>query len=310
MDTISKLCGEWMESEKWLVITSILLCGLCITILANLSRVLLILWKRYLRRVRFYIIANLAVTDIIYLLIMITTATNIIVNQGCTTYVDITRRGSVISAVISLASRFSSLFTAAFLASDRYIAVQYSSIYRTIMTKKKMIFIQAVIWFLSFTLSGMSWINVSEVFTYYRNRLITVALLRIIIYVLILMTSKYTSIKMKRLLNEIKGENGNLRISREKVEILQALKKSLDESFILYIVTAFVLLAETINRIVEMVLSNNFLVISQRNFIVKMVMGLVLNVIEVVALALSQGEIKKALKQTFSIPRRTRVEPL
>ena len=241
---------------------------------------------------------------------MITTATNIIVNQGCTTYVDITRRGSVISAVISLASRFSSLFTAAFLASDRYIAVQYSSIYRTIMTKKKMIFIQAVIWFLSFTLSGMSWINVSEVFTYYRNRLITVALLRIIIYVLILMTSKYTSIKMKRLLNEIKGENGNLRISREKVEILQALKKSLDESFILYIVTAFVLLAETINRIVEMVLSNNFLVISQRNFIVKMVMGLVLNVIEVVALALSQGEIKKALKQTFSIPRRTRVEPL
>lgn len=241
---------------------------------------------------------------------MITTATNIIVNQGCTTYVDITRRGSVISAVISLASRFSSLFTAAFLASDRYIAVQYSSIYRTIMTKKKMIFIQAVIWFLSFTLSGMSWINVSEVFTYYRNRLITVALLRIIIYVLILMMSKYTSIKMKRLLNEIKGENGNLRISREKVEILQALKKSLDESFILYIVTAFVLLAETINRIVEMVLSNNFLVISQRNFIVKMVMGLVLNVIEVVALALSQGEIKKALKQTFSIPRRTRVEPL
>lgn len=124
------------------------------------------------------------------------------------------------------------------------------------------------------------------------------------------MMSKYTSIKMKRLLNEIKGENGNLRISREKVEILQALKKSLDESFILYIVTAFVLLAETINRIVEMVLSNNFLVISQRNFIVKMVMGLVLNVIEVVALALSQGEIKKALKQTFSIPRRTRVEPL
>ena len=225
MDTISKLCGEWMESEKWLVITSILLCGLCITILANLIIVLLILWKRYLRRVRFYIIANLAVTDIIYLLIMITTATNIIVNQGCTTYVDITRRGSVISAVISLASRFSSLFTAAFLASDRYIAVQYSSIYRTIMTKKKMIFIQAVIWFLSFTLSGMSWINVSEVFTYYRNRLITVALLRIIIYVLILMTSKYTSIKMKRLLNEIKGENGNLRISREKVEILQALKK-------------------------------------------------------------------------------------
>ena len=241
---------------------------------------------------------------------MITTATNIIVNQGCTTYVDITRRGSVISAVISLASRFSSLFTAAFLASDRYIAVQYSSIYRTIMTKKKMIFIQAVIWFLSFTLSGMSWINVSEVFTYYRNRLITVALLRIIIYVLILMMSKYTSIKMKRLLNEIKGEKGNLRISREKVDILQALKKSLDESFILYIVTAFVLLAETINRIVEMVLSNNFLVISQRNFIVKMVMGLVLNVIEVVALALSQGEIKKALKQTFSIPRRTRVEPL
>ena len=241
---------------------------------------------------------------------MITTATNIIVNHGCTTYVDITRRGSVISAVISLASRFSSLFTAAFLASDRYIAVQYSSIYRTIMTKKKTIFIQAVIWFLSFTLSGMNWINVSGVFTYYRNRLITVALLRIIIYVLILMTSKYTSIKMKRLLNEIKGENGNLRISREKVEILQALKKSLDESFILYIVTAFVLLAETINRIVEMVLSNNFLVISQRNFIVKMVMGLVLNVIEVVALALSQGEIKKALKQTFSIPRRTRVEPL
>lgn len=299
-----------MKSGKWVVIISILLCGLCITILANMVIVLLIIWKRYLRRVRFYIIANLAVTDIIYLLLMITTAAKIIVNNGCTPYVDITRKGSVISAVISLASRFSSLFTAAFLASDRYIAVQYSSRYRTILTKKKMIFIQAIIWFLSFILSGMNWINVSEVSNYYRNRLIIVTLLRIIIYVLILMISKYTSIKMKSLLNEIKRENGNLRISREKTEILQTLKKSLDESFILYIVTAFVLFAGTINRIVEIVLSNNFLAVSQHSIIVKIVMGLLLNVIEVVALALSQGEIRKALKQTFSIPWKTRVEPL
>lgn len=299
-----------MKSGKWVVIISILLCGLCITILANMVIVLLIIWKRYLRRVRFYIIANLAVTDIIYLLLMITTAAKIIVNNGCTPYVDITRKGSVISAVISLASRFSSLFTAAFLASDRYIAVQYSSRYRTILTKKKMIFIQAIIWFLSFILSGMNWINVSEVSNYYRNRLIIVTLLRIIIYVLILMISKYTSIKMKSLLNEIKRENGNLRISREKTEILRTLKKSLDESFILYIVTAFVLFAGTINRIVEIVLSNNFLVVSQHSIIVKIVMGLLLNVIEVVALALSQGEIRKALKQTFSIPWKTRVEPL
>ena len=298
-----------MKSGKWVVIISILLCGLCITILANMVIVLLIIWKRYLRRVRFYIIANLAVTDIIYLLLMITTAAKIIVNNGCTPYVDITRKGSVISAVISLASRFSSLFTAAFLASDRYIAVQYSSRYRTILTKKKMIFIQAIIWFLSFIFSGMNWINVSEVSNYYRNRLIIVTLLRIIIYVLILMISKYTSIKMKSLLNEIKRENGNLRISREKTEILRTLKKSLDESFILYIVTAFVLFAGTINRIVEIVLSNNFLVVSQHSIIVKIVMGLLLNVIEVVALALSQGEIRKALKQTFSIPWKTRVEP-
>ena len=299
-----------MKSGKWVVIISILLCGLCITILANMVIVLLIIWKRYLRRVRFYIIANLAVTDIIYLLLMITTAAKIIVNNGCTPYVDITRKGSVITAVISLASRFSSLFTAAFLASDRYIAVQCSSRYRTILTKKKMIFIQAIIWFLSFILSGMNWINVSEVSNYYRNRLIIVTLLRIIIYVLILMISKYTSIKMKSLLNEIKRENGNLRISREKTEILRTLKKSLDESFILYIVTAFVLFAGTINRIVEIVLSNNFLVVSQHSIIVKIVMGLLLNVIEVVALALSQGEIRKALKQTFSIPWKTRVEPL
>lgn len=298
-----------MKSGKWVVIISILLCGLCITILANMVIVLLIIWKRYLRRVRFYIIANLAVTDIIYLLLMITTAAKIIVNNGCPPYVDITRKGSVISAVISLASRFSSLFTAAFLASDRYIAVQYSSRYRTILTKKKMIFIQAIIWFLSFILSGMNWINVSEVSNYYRNRLIIVTLLRVIIYVLILMISKYTSIKMKSLLNEIKRENGNLRISREKTEILRTLKKSLDESFILYIVTAFVLFAGTINRIVEIVLSNNFLVVSQHSIIVKIVMGLLLNVIEVVALALSQGEIRKALKQTFSIPWKTRVEP-
>ena len=298
-----------MKSGKWVVIISILLCGLCITILANMVIVLLIIWKRYLRRVRFYIIANLAVTDIIYLLLMITTAAKIIVNNGCTPYVDITRKGSVISAVISLASRFSSLFTAAFLASDRYIAVQYSSRYRTILTKKKMIFIQAIIWFLSFILSGMNWINVSEVSNYSRNRLIIVTLLRVIIYVLILMISKYTSIKMKSLLNEIKRENGNLRISREKTEILRTLKKSLDESFMLYIVTAFVLFAGTINRIVEIVLSNNFLVVSQHSIIVKIVMGLLLNVIEVVALALSQGEIRKALKQTFSIPWKTRVEP-
>ena len=54
-----------VENTKGIATATIFFTGCCITIFANVVMIALILWKRQLWHVRFYIISNLAVSDII-----------------------------------------------------------------------------------------------------------------------------------------------------------------------------------------------------------------------------------------------------
>ena len=76
------------------------------------------------------------------------------------------------------------------------------------------------------------------------------------------------------------------------------MKQSLEESSNLYIATVLVQIASTITGIIEMVLSE---------FRSEIQIIMLLHMVDVIVLALSQGDTRKALKYT---PNKNRVSPL
>ena len=89
-------------------------------------------------------------------------------------------------------------------------------------------------------------------------------------------------------------------VAKEKLDILKSLKQSLEESSKLYIATVLVQIASTITGIIDMVLS-------EFRSEIQIIMILLLHMVDVIVLALSQGDIRKALKYT---PNKNRVSPL
>lgn len=290
-----------MTKNKELIATaSIFLSGSCITIFANIVIILLILRKRQLWHIRFYIIASLAVADIITLLMLIIMVFKIIFHVSAESVENQIRTFFVIPKVIGLASHISSLLTLAFLAFDRYIAVQHILSYQKILTKKRMIIIMVTIWLFSLSISGMNWINVSIYFEYHRNLFITLTVFRVVTSVLLLTLSKHTNIMRKKHMNQIKRKKEYFGVAKEKLDILKTLKRSLEESFKLYIATVVVLVASTIAGIVQMVVSDYF-------FEIDIIMMLLLHIVDVIVLALSQGDIRKTLKYMHN---KNRVAPV
>ena len=290
-----------MTKNKELIATaSIFLSGSCFTIFANIVIILLILRKRQLWHIRFYIIASLAVADIITLLMLIIMVFKIIFHVSAESVENQISTFFVIPKVIGLASHISSLLTLAFLAFDRYIAVQHILSYQKILTKKRMIIIMVTIWLFSLSISGMNWINVSIYFEYHRNLFITLTVFRVITSVLLLTLSKHTNIMRKKHMNQIKRKKEYFGVAKEKLDILETLKRSLEESFKLYIATVVVLVASTIAGIVQMVVSDYF-------FEIDIIMMLLLHIVDVIVLALSQGDIRKTLKYMHN---KNRVAPM
>ena len=191
-----------------------------------------------------------------------------------------------------------SLLTLVFLAFDRYIAVRYSLRYQMILTKKKTCFALAAVWFFSFSISGMTWINVSGYYKHKRNILITLAVFRVTTSALLLTLSRYTNTIRKKHINSIEKRTKYFGVTKEKLDILKALKKSLEDSFKLYIATVFVQIAATIASVTNMLLSKN-------RYGFQAIMILLL--IDVIVLAISQSDIRKALQRMF---KKNRVEPL
>ena len=277
-------------------IFSITFTGSCITIFINIVIISLILRKRQLWKIRFYIIANLAISDIITLFTLV----SIVLTRVLTGPFKEITMFIIISKVICLTSRITSLLTLVFLAFDRYIAVRYSLRYQMILTKKKTCFVLAAVWFFSLSISGMAWIKVSHYYKYQRNLFITLAVFRVTTSVLLLTLSKYTNTIRKKHINIIRSRKKYFGVTKEKLDILKTLKKSLEDSFKLYIATVFVLIAATIAGIADMVLS-------EYRFGLQVIMILFLHVIDVIVLVISQSDIRKTLKRTFN---KIKVEPL
>ena len=172
-----------------LIIVILTLAGSIFAIFASIAIIVLIIRKVSLHRVRFYIMINLCITNIVILLMVIFGITYSLFD-GSPIEDDKMNIASSIVGTVTTITHINSLLTTAFLSIDRYIAVKHSIHYQNILTVPRMFYILIAIWVLSIVVAGVQWLHVQIYFHYYRNKLITLILFRTVVSVLLLSISK------------------------------------------------------------------------------------------------------------------------
>ena len=158
---------------------------------------MLIIQRKQLQQVRFYIIANLLLADIGFLTAhFLKTTIDLYDNQGGGNN-NFVR--AAICCVITYAAYLSSILTTGLLAMDRYIAVIYAFHYETMLTKRRIIFVLSILWLLSavtptvlIKVSGPTFKDI------YRNLVSSLIFFRVIVSLVLLVLSKYTHYIKKR----------------------------------------------------------------------------------------------------------------
>ena len=142
------------------ILVSLFFAGSVSPITVNDMILILIMDKRKLQQVHFYIIANLAFADILFLLILFNV---MIISLSDDRRVEENVGG--ISASIARSIEFTlytnSILTTTLLAIDKYFAVKYNLLCQNILPKRRIIFVLTISWLLSAILSQVVWIDVS-----------------------------------------------------------------------------------------------------------------------------------------------------
>ena len=155
---------------------------------------------------------------------------------------------------ISYTTYLNSILTTDFLATDRYIAVNYTFHYETMLTKRRILFILSILWFLS-VLTPTVLIKLSTLKDMYHNMIISLIFLRLIVSLVLLALSKYTHhIKEKHMESTVKRKN-YFGVEQEKLDKLKSLKSSLKDYFKFFIANVAVMSVLSFIAVFELVLS-------------------------------------------------------
>ena len=270
-----------------------------IPICTNVGVVALVIKKRQLQRVRFYIIANLSMVDSLTLLLLCLGAIkglheDINFDENVESPVNVTAR------IIATSAYINSLFTTAFLSFDRYIAVRWSLRHETILTKVRVTLVLCFIWIVSILLSGIQWINVKTYADYHLHIFITSSFLKVTTSTFILSASKYTNAVRKQHMTNIRKRLNYFGVAKEKFDRLKYLKSSLKDSFKLFISTVIIINLQTILGIIELFQSKYL-------FDIKLYVAFLMTITDLIVLSLTQTEIKYDLKRAFL--RYIRIQP-
>ena len=143
-----------------IILISLFLVVSVLPMTVNAIILILIMRKKKLHQVCFYIIANLAFADIVSLLILFSVMIISLYN-GRQLKENVDSISAVIAKSIGFTLYVNSILTTIFLAIDRYIAVKYNLHYQSILSKRRIIFVLIISWLLSAISSGVVWVNVS-----------------------------------------------------------------------------------------------------------------------------------------------------
>ena len=274
------------------ILISLFLAGSVLPVTVNAMILILIARKRILQQVRFYIIANLAFADIISLLILFNLMMISLYN-GRRVEENVDSISVSIARSIAFSLYVNSILTIVLLAIDRYVAVKYNLRYQSILTKRKIIFVLTISWFLSAILSGVVWIDVSMYSDLYRNDSITFIILRFIASLLLLGLSRYTYVIRKQHMEIIAQRKNSFGIEKEKFDRFKIIKGSLKDSFKFYFISVIMMSVLSSIDIYELVFTTEF------HFDIKIIVALLSQCADIMVVSLSYREIKLQLKRVI-----------
>ena len=274
------------------ILISLFLAGSVLPVTVNAMILILIMRKRKLQQVLFYIIANLAFADIISLLILFNLMMISLYN-GRRVEENVDSISVSIARSIAFSLYVNSILTIVLLAIGRYVAVKYNLRYQSILTKRKIIFVLTISWFLSAILSGVVWIDVSMYSDLYRNDSITFIILRFIASLLLLGLSKYTYVIRKQHMEIIAQRKNSFGIEKKKFDRLKIIKGSLKDSFKFYFISVIMMSVLSSIDIYELVFTTEF------HFDIKIIVALLSQCADIMVVSLSYREIRLQLKRVI-----------
>ena len=274
---------------KRTILSALFLAGSVLPITVNLIVFMLIVRRKQLQQVRFYIIANPLLADMDLLFIhSFRTIMDLYSNQVVESYDFVS---AAIFGGVSYTTYLNSILTTGFLAIDRYIAVNYTFHYETMLTKRRIIFILSILWFLSVLIPTVL-IKVSTLKDMYQNLIISLIVLRLIVSLVLLALSKYTHHIKEKHMESIAKRKNYFGVEQEKFYKLKSLKSSLKDSFKFFIANVAVMSVLSFIAMMELVLSEVHLDI-------KLVVTLLSQLIDIVVISLSYREIRQEIKRTI-----------
>ena len=276
---------------KRTILSAMFLAGSILPIIANLVVFMLIIQRKQLQQVRFYIIANLLLADIGFLTAhFLKTTIDLYDNQGGGNN-NFVR--AAICCVITYAAYLNSILTTGLLAMDRYIAVIYTFHYETMLTKRRIIFVLSILWLLS-AVTPTVLIKVSGP-TFkgtYRKLIVSLIFFRLIVSLVLLVLSKYTHYIKKQHMEAIVKKKNYFGVEQEKLDKLKRLKSSLKDSFKFYIVNVAVMSILSLIGVMELISSNFHLDI-------KLVVTLLFQLTDIMVISLSYREIREQITRVI-----------
>ena len=275
--------------EKRAILLVLFLIGSVVPLIANVAIFSMVVRKRQLHRVRFCIIGNLSLADIITLFISCF-ATVISLKDDVKFEENLNSLSGIIFNTIGYGATMNSIFSTALLAIDRYIAVKYTLKYQTILTEKKIILLLVFLWIISLIIPGITSIIASNHDEYQHISAIIFINLRLVVSASLLGLSKYTHLVRKRHMKNIRKRRIYFGVEKEQFDRLKNIKNSLKDSFRFYIGTVVIMVAFIAIGITE-------LISCEFHFVVKLLFVVLSQVTDFLIVLLAHREIREQLRR-------------
>ena len=278
--------------EKRATLPILFLIGSVVPIIANVVIFSMIVRKRQLHRVRFYIIGNLSLANIITLPLfcfgtVVSLTDDLKIEENLNSLSGITLAAAVYGATMN------SIFLTALLAIDRYIAVKYTLKYQIILTEKKIVLLLVLLWVISLLIPGITFILASSYDKYQHICAIIFINFRLAVSVLLLSLSQCTHLVRKRHMKNIKKRRIYFGVEREKFDRLKNIKNSLKDTFRFYIGTVVIMAAFIALGTIE-------LISCEFHFLVKLLFVVLSQVTDFLIVLLAHREIRDQLQRLLT----------